>query len=115
MEKIKLTKREYLGEGYTHIFENIETGDKVYTSFDKETYLKMGGENGGDFNPEAPEGYKWLGSTGGYIKVDSPTTFLSADEFTIINDKYLVAHSNEYDSVSIFELTKEEFENKYIN
>lgn len=113
MEKIQLTKREYLGEGYTHIFEHLETGEKMCTSFDKETYLKMSGKGGNDFNPGTPEGYKWVGSTGGYIKVNSPTTFLGVDEYTIIGEKYLVAQANEYDSVSITELTKVEFDNNY--
>lgn len=113
MEKINLTKREYLGEGYAHIFEHIETGEKIYTSFDKETYLKMGGENGNNFNPEVPKEYKWVGSVGGYIKVDSPTTFLGVDEYTIVGEKYLVAHANEFDSVSISELTEVEFNKTY--
>lgn len=113
MEKIKLTKREYLGEGYIHIFEHVETGERMYTSFDKETYLKMIGENGSDFNPETPAGYKWTGSMGGTIKVDSPTTLLADKEYTILEDKFLVAHKNEFDAVSISELTKVEFDNTY--
>lgn len=111
--KIKVTKTNYLGIGYVHTFQNIETGERIFSPSQKTTYDKMISKGGSEFNPEPPEGYTWVGSSGGVTMVDTPSGFLGDNEYTIVEDKYLVAHKNEFDSVSISELTKVEFDNTY--
>lgn len=82
--KRKLTKREYLGDGYVHHFSNDKTGKVVHVPCTKEEYEKLGGKDGSSFNPTL-KGHTWLYSSGGTIKVDTPDTTLGEDEFCIKN------------------------------
>lgn len=87
MEKIKLTKREYIGEGYIFEWKNIETGDILIEPCTKEEYIKL--TQSAENNP-SKEGYTFLGGTGGTIKVDTENSTLEAYDYTQINDKYIV-------------------------
>lgn len=88
--RIQLTKRNYLGEGYLHLFRNDATGAQVIVSTDKEQYEKMGLPGGEKFNPVLP-GHTWECSLGGTLKVDSPTGFLGENEYTVRNGKAVVS------------------------
>ncbi len=82
----KLTKRNYLGEGYIHVFSNNETGEIVNVPCTKAQYEKLGKKNGARFNPTL-EGHTLIGSLGGTIKVDTPDTMLGFDEYCVVEDK----------------------------
>jgi hypothetical protein len=89
MKTRKLTKRNYLGEGYIHVFSNIETGEIVNVPCTKAQYEKLGKKNGARFNPTL-EGHEWKGSFGGTDKVDTPDTTLGIDEYCIKGDEAVV-------------------------
>ena len=86
MEPRKLTKREYLGEGYIHYFKNNETGEMKYVPCTEQEYVKMGQPGGAQFNPSL-DGHTWEGSGGGSIKVDTPDTMLHEGDYTIKDGK----------------------------
>jgi len=107
---IKLTKREYLGEGYVHFFENIETGEVKTTPCTKEEYERMGGADGAQYNPVPEEGWKWTVSCGGTVKVDTPSTLLGDDDYTEIGEKVLLFSKDAKKNVVYKEMEKGEFE-----
>ena len=78
MAQIQLTKRNYLGVGYVHIFTNNKTGDDVGVECTQEEYAALSLPNA--VNPTL-EGHTWSHSAGGTIKVDSPTTLLGENEY----------------------------------
>jgi hypothetical protein len=78
----KLRKRNYLGEGYIHVFSNNETGEIVNIPCTKAQYEKLGKKNGARFNPTL-EGHEWKHSSGGTDKVDTPDTTLGVDEYCV--------------------------------
>ena len=82
----KLTKRNYLGEGYIHQFKNDVTGEIVTVPCTKEEYTRLGEKDGSKYNPTL-DGHIWLQSAGGTIKVDTPDTILGVDEYTIIGEE----------------------------
>lgn len=87
MDKIKLIKREYLGEGYIFEWKNLKTGDILIESCTKEQYIKI--TESSENNP-SKEGYVFLGGTGGTLKVDTENSTLGANDYTQINGKYIV-------------------------
>lgn len=97
MNKILLTKREYVGEGYVNNFINVQ-GDIKSIFCTKEEYE----------NKNMPElqDYKFLNAQGGVIRVD--TGLLKPNEYTIVDGKYFVCTSNEYGK-STKEYLEEEF------
>ena len=97
MEKIKLTKREYIGTSYVNNFVN-EQGETKSIFCTKEEY----------FNPDVPSliGYRFLNAQGGVIQVD--TGLLKENEYTIVDGKYFVCTSNEYGNATK-EYSEEEF------
>lgn len=105
MEKGKLTKREYLGEGYYHIFSNVEETKRIPIT--KEEYLNW---TFGSVVIPTLEGYFYKLSVGGTIDVDTPSKELSLGEFTIKDDIYYVMNERGYTD----NITEEEFNSKYI-
>jgi hypothetical protein len=103
MDKIKLTKREYLGEGYIFEWKNLETGEILIKPCTKEEYIKI--TKSADNNP-IKDGYMFLGGTGGIIKVDTENSTLGADDYTQINDKYIVGLRNK--EVELTDITNNE-------
>lgn len=114
MEKIKLTKREYVGEGYYHQFKCIKTGETLKTYCTQEEYENFAFSKDGGNRLVIPEGYKHLGSAGGIILVDTPNKELQKGEGVIVGDKYFVGDVNFFGEDSILCLSEEEFNNKYI-
>lgn len=93
---INLTKREYLGDQYNHVFLNDKTGEKVMVGCTKEEYDGLN-----VIKPVNPtlEGHTWQGSFGS-IKVNSPSTFLGKNEYCDYNGEYLV-FADRGDGVSV--------------
>lgn len=89
MAKRKLTKREYLGEGYIHVFFHDKTGERLIIPCTQQEYERMGEVGGAQYNPVL-EGYTWSHSEGGTYKVDTPDTILGDDEYCIVEDKKIV-------------------------
>lgn len=115
MEKIKLTKREYLGEGYGHVFRNKETGEEKISLISQEEYEKMGGENGTKYNPTPEEGWEYIMSFGGFPLLntidsigDNLDCFEKKGKFFVfeVDEKFKQLNLNEY--------SEEEFNSKYI-
>lgn len=73
-EKIKLTKREYLGEGQIYHFLNLNTGkEEVEPIPTKEAYEALGTKKGWILNPTKP-GKRFIGASYGQPKLDTPDT-----------------------------------------
>lgn len=104
MEKIQLTKREYLGEGYNLIYRNLETNELETFDCTKEEYESIADK----------EGYTFVSGNGGFIKVNSETGMLSNKEFTVVNNEYQVCMINLLGLPSIVSMGEEEFNSKYI-
>lgn len=73
----KLTKREYLGEGYHHLFQNNKTGEQIYVPCTKEEYFELGEK---DIQPVL-KGHIWVNSQGGTYLVDTPDGRLGINEY----------------------------------
>lgn len=104
MGKVKLTKREYLGDGNCHTFKNSKTNEGVIVWCSDEEYKRLALPNA--INPLL-EGHEWVSSSGGAAKVDSPTGLLSEGEFTMIDGQYHV-----FGDMEVY--SEEEFNKKYI-
>lgn len=89
----KLKKRNYLGEGYIHVFFHDETGERLIVPCTEFEYKRLGEKDGAKFNPVV-EGYSWSHSEGGTIKVDTPDTILGDDEYCVVGDKKIVNLKN---------------------
>lgn len=104
MDKTLLTKREYLGEGNYHTFKNSETNDLLIVWCSDEEYKNLS-------LPEATkpilEGYEWISSSGGAVKVDSPSGLLEEGGFFLEDNKYYVFGE-------MGAMSEEEFNSKYI-
>ena len=81
MAKIKLIKREYLGEGFWHYFRNNDTGEVIREACTKEEYHKLGEVDGAKFNP-TKEGFIFTHAVGGSVDVDTPSKELAENEYT---------------------------------
>jgi len=86
---MELTKRTYLGEGYLHRFKNNITGEEIYEECTKEQYEALGVKGGWKNNP-VKDGWTWIGSCGGTIKVDTPDTVLGINEYCELPDRVVV-------------------------
>ena len=105
MDKIKLTKREYLGEGYIFEFRNKNTGSRIIIPCTKEEYQNLA--KGVEYNPEL-ENYTFVGGAGGTIKVDTENSTLGSLDYTDIGDSYLVG-------LRCFEVSKDKIVDNYID
>ena len=94
----KLTLRNYLGLGYSHVFENDITKEVVYIPCTQSEYESLG-EVGGSIHNPSLVGHTWKGSEGGTIKVDTANERLGDDEYCIIGEKAVVSVAE--DSISI--------------
>ena len=95
LKTLKLVKRSYLGIGYLHHFKNDSTGELVFIPCTQQEYERLGQEGGSDFNPTL-DGYTWVCSEGGTIKVDTPDTVLGKNEYCELADKTLVRFDGEF-------------------
>lgn len=84
---VKLTKRNYLGDGYHHEFVHVITGEHVFIPCTEKEYAQLGEKN---IQPEL-EGYTWIGSTGGTYKVDTIDGRLGVNEYCDINADEVIA------------------------
>lgn len=89
MAQRKLKKRNYLGEGFVHVFLNDSTGEEVVVPCTKEDYVRMGEKGGGKFNPTL-DGHTWECSLGGTYKVDTENTLLGEDEYCEVGEEKIV-------------------------
>lgn len=110
MEKIKLVKREYVGESNFYEFVNDKTGEKIYQEISKEQYNSLNGVDGYLNNPIPPKGHTFTLALGGAIKVDTGF-YLRKGEYTIINGRYYVIWEENGENVQTF--SEEEFNNKF--
>lgn len=103
MDKIKLTKREYLGEGYYDVFSN--NGELKEVQINKETY-----ENSDRTQEDLESG--WVSS----YKTDynTDTGGLKENEFIVVNGLYIARLPVGEGMSTFFEYSKEEFDSKYI-
>lgn len=86
MALVKLTKKEYLGKGYVHIFQNNTTQEILYVPTTAEQYTSMGGKDGYLNNPTMA-GHTWLCSSGETVKVDNPDETLHQGEYTKMGEE----------------------------
>lgn len=118
MEKGKLTKREYLGEGYVHEFLNTLTGRKEHDPITKEAYEALGKKDGWMLNPISTEERQYLCSFGGQPKLDTKDTMGSLNDCYQKDDKWFVYEIKQItpsqSGLCIVEYTNKEFANKYI-
>lgn len=89
MAILKLKKKKYLGEGYTHQFKNDLTGEIVFVPTTKEQYESMG-IKGGEKNNPTLAGHTWQSSSGGTFKVDNPDTVLKEGEYIEVGDGVII-------------------------
>jgi len=81
--KVKLTKKQYLGVGYIDTFKNddgivnVPCTEEQYNSYSNGSQPTL-------------DGYVWLGSSGGTIKVDNPDTVLKDGEYCEYEDGYYI-------------------------
>lgn len=117
MEKIKLTKREYLGEGYVHEFLNVLTGRKEHDPITKEAYEALGKKDGWMLNPISTEERQYLCSFGGQPKLDTDDTLGGLNDCYQKDGKWYVYELKEIIpnkiDVVISEYSDEEFNNKF--
>lgn len=86
---ITLTKRNYVGQGYVHIFQNNKTGEILNVPCTQEIYEAMGKEGGEKFNPTLV-GYTWISSVGDVAITDSPDLLIKEGEYYEKDNKYVV-------------------------
>lgn len=112
MEKIKLTKREYVGKWNYHSFLNVETGEEKFVECSDEQYKKMGQVGGSEYNPKDEGNFKWVGSTGGSDKINTTTGLFQEGDYTInLDGKYLVCQKRPWGTLYVQEYSEEEFNN----
>jgi len=104
---IKLTKREYLGEGYSYTIRDIRTGELITTLCTKEQY------DAHDF-PEVLEGFEYVESQGGFPLIDNSTgkkddCFMKGGEWYVYE-----IDSTLNNIVTLNRYSEEEFNSKYI-
>jgi hypothetical protein len=88
--EILLTKRNFVGYAWFHIFTNDETGAEFPVECTEMEYTRLGEVGGEQFNPTL-EGHTWKYSLGRAMKVDSPTGLLSDREYAVIGDEAHIA------------------------
>lgn len=104
--KTQLTKREYLGEGYSDTIRNIETGELITTLCTKENYE--------DVNyPDVEEGFEYVMSQGGFPLLDSGVG-QDGDGFIKDGDYYVFETDPSFKILTLNQYSEEEFNTKYI-
>ena len=87
MAKLKLKKKNYLGEGFVHIFVDGE-GKEVTVPCTKKEYESLSGKGGSKNNPKL-SGHTWKVSYSGTIAVDNPDSVLQIGEYCEIGDEVI--------------------------
>ena len=93
MAKLKLKKKNYLGEGYTHQFTNNTTGEVIFVPTTKAQYESMGIKGGSKNNPTL-DGHTWQSSSGGTIAVDNADSVLKEGEYCEIGEEVVCRVAN---------------------
>lgn len=115
MDKIQVTKQEYLGEGYAHVFRNKKTGKQKMRLCSKEQYENLGKRNGHLLNPLREGNWEYVLSCGGFPLLDTVSQQGSELDFFIKDEKYFVYEfDTKYAQLGVIEYTKEDFDKKYI-
>lgn len=78
MVDILLKKRTYLGDGYVHQYVNETNPNDIKIVPCKKAEYEALGNNG---RPPDIKGYKWQGSSGGTVMVDTDNTILGENEY----------------------------------
>lgn len=106
MGKIQLTKREYLGEGYSDTIKNIETEELITTLCTLENYQ--------DTNyPDVPEGFEYVMSQGGFPLLDSGVG-KEGDGYIKDGNYYVFETDPQFKILTLNKYSEEEFNSKYI-
>lgn len=92
MEKINLTKKEYLGQGFYYNFRNLETGLYTIDSCTEEEYNALALPDA--VNPTM-EGHIFESASGYSIKVDNDDEQLHENEYCDFEDGYFVVWKDE--------------------
>lgn len=105
MSTVKLKKKQYLGLGYVHKFQNNETGEIIFVPTTQEYYESMSGIGGSKNNPTL-DGHTWLCSGGGTIKVDNPDTMLGDNEYVEIGEEVFAVIGDRHNKESHIKMEK---------
>lgn len=106
MNKTLLTKREYVGEGYSDTIKNIETGELTTTLCTKEQY--------GTYDyPDVPEGFEYVMSQGGFPLLDSGVG-QEGDGYIKDGEYYVFETDTNLKILTLNKYTEEEFNSKYL-
>lgn len=106
MEKIKLTKKEYIEEGYSDTLKNLDTGEYVTTLCTKQQYE--------DTNyPDVPEGFEYIKSEGGFPLLDSGVG-QEGDGFVKDGVYFVYEIDPNFNILTLNKYSEEEFNSKYI-
>lgn len=103
--EIKFKQVNYKGDGYMHIMENIKTGEQEYFPCEEETYTKMSGVDGQEFNP-IMKGYKHISSHKGTILTDSENSCLNPMEYCENGEDIFLTIRNKEGKISQVSLYK---------
>lgn len=115
MEKVILAKKEYLGDGYAHVFVNKKTGVQSMEFCTKEQYESLGEKNGYLLNPTKDENWEYVLSCGGFPILNTANKIGEEFDFFIKDEKYFVYEfDTKYKQLGVIEYSKEDFEKKYI-
>jgi len=106
MNKTLLTKREYVGEGYSDTIKNTETGELITTLCTLENYQ--------DVNyPDVPEGFEYVMSQGGFPLLDSGVG-QEGDGYIKDGEYYVFETDTNLKILTLNKYTEEEFNSKYL-
>ncbi len=96
--QVDLIEKQYLGDGYVHLFKNNKTEELVYIPTSKEDYERLGLPGGAQFNP-VMDGHTWLYSLGGTIKVDNADGMLKDGEYCVTEKEAFIKYEGKVASV----------------
>ena len=105
MNKILLTKREYLGKTNIHVFENTETKEILPVECTDEEYKSLSLPN--PTNPQMEE-YIWKYSAGEIIKVDTPKIEIQEGEYCLIGGNIFTILRDKDGRLKVGEFTEQE-------
>lgn len=115
MEKIKLTKREYLGDGYAYVFRNLKSKEEKVVFCSKEDYEKMSGVDGHLYNPIPEDDYEYVMSYGGFPLLNTEDSIGNNLDGFIKDGTYNVFEIDEKSKqLNLVQYSEEEFNSKYI-
>lgn len=102
---ITLTKRQYIGEGYSDTIKNTETGGLITTLCTLENYQDV------DY-PDVPEGFEYVMSQGGFPLLDSGVG-KEGDGYIKDGGYYVFEIDPQLKILTLNKYSEEEFNSKY--